>query len=887
MTDFDVQIYDLEVFKYDWIAVFRNPDQEQHTVFHNDTYGLRQFLRKKNLLLGGFNNKHYDDYVMLTMMTGGSPIEVKKHNDYIIKDKQPSWKFPFIQGKKKPYHTFDLRDDISDPNLSLKAIEGNLGLPIVESSVPFDIDRPLTKEEVQESIHYCKHDVNAAIELYKVRKEDYLDAKMMVGELYGVPPEIAIGLTNAKLSARVLKAKPHDFNDERDYVIPKQIDQTLIPQPVMDFFMQIHDKSISDVELFGDGKNKKGKTLSVWYKTGGGRCPVTYAWGGVHGAQPCITVTATDEYLIVNFDVESLYPNSMINFGYCSRAMENPDDYKNLVYTRIDYKHAGDTKKAGALKLVVNTVFGAMLSLFNALSDRRNGRSVCITNQMAITMLIMLLGQKCGSIDFLNINTDGLMFKIHKDEIEAAETIIEGWCETTGFNMERDDFQRVIQKDVNNYIGIKTNGKMKTKGTYTNLYKGGNFKTNSMQVIHKALVDYLVSGVLPEETIRAEKNIIAFQQIVKTGSSYAGSYQYINGERRKIQNVNRIYASNRKACGPIVKGKWTTPKPKKNKKTGETEVLPPKWSETIMANCPEHPLIDNENHACIADLDMQYYIDAAYDRIKKYKVIDKKTERILQAIKEEITIMPTVKKETTAAKTESAAGPLEEAIAKMNIYQKLQIARMDFLNAGVKKNGVNRFAEYKYFDLPDIVPAVTKIFNEVNLLCLTSFTAENAIGTLVNTDKPDETIVFTAPMKELDTRAKGMNSIQADGAVITYMRRYLYYLVLDIVENDTFDATQAKPEKPSADAPVSAPKKSKKPATPEQRKEIAEELIDADGKMTDTQLKSIKNGLKKLRDKSEEKYEPYIRTVMKKVKGGATKTEAESLLIEIGEKVKE
>lgn len=879
------QIFDLEVFQYDWIAVFRNPDEKTHTVIHNDNYALRKFMSDPALVLGGFNNKHYDNYILMTMLKGGSNIEVKKCNDWIIKEKQDGREFPFIKGMKRPFNAFDLRDDTVDPGLSLKAIEGNLGMSIVESSIPFDLDRPLTPEELEEVIRCCNHDVDATVELYKLRKDGYIEAKAEIGRMYNIPPEKAVGMTNATLAAKALDAHPVELDDEREYIIPDKIDTKRIPPPVLNFFMQIRDKSIPDAVLFGDGKGKQGLTLSAWIQTAGGRCPVKYAWGGVHGGQPRVTVTASEEWLIVNFDVGSLYPNSMRIFGYTSRAMKDPKAFDRMVETRMKYKHAGVKVKSGALKLPINTAFGAMLNKFNALQDRLHGRSVCITNQLAITMLIYDLGKNLSTIDFININTDGLMFKIHISEIDKAQDIVDAWCKETGFEMERDDFQKVIQKDVNNYIGIKTDGSIKTKGAYVSLYKGGNFKTNSLQVLHRATVEYLIHGVPVETTIRNEKNILAFQQIAKTGGTYDGAYQYIDGERRSIQNVNRIYAGKNTACGKIVKGKWVKEKRKKNKTTGKFEITtidPPQWSETILPDCPAHPLIDNENTAKIEDLDLQYYVDAAKKRIDKYMHIDRKTEKELEKITEVIKLMP-ARKTTTAPAPESApVKDPETALQELSIYEKLAIARMDFLTADIKKTGVNRFAEYKYFELSDIVPAALKILNKLNLLFVVTYSAEQATGTLININNPAEQIVFNSPMIELDTRAKGMNSVQALGSIETYQRRYLYMALFDIVEADTFDAMQGKPEegkKPEATKP-------QKPATPDERKEIAENLIDKDGAMTETQLKSIKNGLKKLRSISED-FEPFVNKVMKKAKAGMTKEDAEKALISIGNKIKE
>lgn len=869
----NIYIFDIEVLSHDWIVVAKNIETKAYTVIHNDNYHLRSFLDQPDIVLGGFNNKHYDDWVTLTMYLGGSNVEVKKHNDFIIKEKRNAWEFPFIQFKKRPFKSFDLRDDIADENISLKATEGNLGRAIVESGISFDIDRPLTPEELEELIKYCKEDVDSTECLYYERKEDYIDAKLLVAEMYGVPPEEAIGLTNAKLSARVLEAKYVERHDERDYVIPDNIDITKIPKVVLDFFMLIRDKSIPDAKLFGAGKGSKGMTLKAWIKTSIGSCPVTFAWGGVHGAKPCVTVEESEDRVIVNQDVGSLYPNSMINFGYCSRSMKDPEAYVKLVKKRLAYKKAGDKMRANALKLVVNTVYGAMLNLYNDLADRWAGRSVCISNQLAMMMLITQLAEQCKTIDFININTDGIMFTIDRKEVELSNVIIATWCEITKFEMERDDFVKVIQKDVNNYIGIKEDGSFKTKGGYVSLYDGGNFKTNSLAIIHKAVVDYLVKGIAPETTINECEDVFAFQNIVKTGGTYEGSYHYVNGAREPIQKVNRVYAVKDTKYGQVIKGKWITEKRSKDKATGKmvsTPVDPPVWSETVISECPDHAFIDNENVLTVDDLDKDYYIDMAKKRIDKYINIDSKVERELNKIKEVIEIM--------ATKTETkVTDPKEVEIRGLNIYGKLAVARGRFLASGVKKNGINRYAEFKYFTLEDIIPVKQSIFTDIGLVDCISFGTEVAVLTLTNIDNPEESIEFMSPLEKDESMIK--NPIQKLGAVETYVRRYLYMLLLDIVEADTVDAISGK-EETTTEAP-----KSNRPATPEKREEVKKELIDEGGEATDVQVKSIKNGLKKLRDKGD--YESYIMEIVNKIKAGLKKSEAEEILIEIGKKIEE
>lgn len=222
----------------------------------------------------------------------------------------------------------------------------------------------------------------------------------------------------------------------------------------------------------------------------------------------------------------------------------------------------------------------------------------------------------------------------------------------------------------------------------------------------------------------------------------------------------------------------------------------------------------------------------------------------------------------------------------LNIHQKLTIARRMFLEANVKKSGKNLYAEFKYFTLEDINPVKVSIFEMLGLSDNpVSFGTEVATLTLVNSDNPEEIIEFMSPLREDESLIK--NPIQKLGAIETYVRRYLYMLMLDIVEADAIEAVTDKPvDEDGKPAPATTAKKSNRPATPAERQETKGELIDKDGNATDTQIKSIKRGLKKLRDKNES-YEPYISETLKKIKKGMTKTEAEDQLIEIGKKIEE
>jgi hypothetical protein len=137
----------------------------------------------------------------------------------------------------------------------------------------------------------------------------------------------------------------------------------------------------------------------------------------------------------------------------------------------------------------------------------------------------------------------------------------------------------------------------------------------------------------------------------------------------------------------------------------------------------------------------------------------------------------------------------------MNVYQKLNEARAKFHKKALKKSGHNKFAGYNYFELGDFVIPAIEIFNEVGLTSIIRFGKEIAEFIVVNTEKPDEIIVFTSPMSS--AALKGCHEVQNLGAVQTYLRRYLWVAALEIVEHDALDSSA--PLREEKQAPIITP----------------------------------------------------------------------------------
>lgn len=785
-------IYDVEVFAFDWIVVFKDVESGVHTVIHNDSEALRECIFEDSIYVG-FNSKHYDQFIIKAAVCDLSPQEIKTLNDFLIGGGR-GWEYAPLKEFYFRFNNVDIRDDVQ-LGLSLKAIEGHMGMDIQETEVSFDLDRPLTEDELRQTVYYCTHDVDATHELMKLRA-DYLKTKKNLGKRAGIDEAKSLASTNAKLTAMMLRAERKEWDDGREYVYPENLDTAVIPKPILDFFETIHDMSIPDDVLF-----KTSFEIEI------GGMPCKYAWGGVHGSLTGYYEEATEDRVIQNRDVSSLYPSLIEIYNYLSRNVPDPELFYAIKHDRIQAKHNGDKQTAKDLKLPLNTVSGAQENRYNDLYDPLPTRSLRISGQLFLTVLTMRLLNACKTIKLLNLNTDGLMYSIDKSELALVNEIAHAWEAETKFELEVDDVQKVWIKDVNNLLMIKTDGEVKTVGGYLNYgvsVKGAWAINNNMVIVKKALIEYFVHGTPVEDTINGSTNIFDFQLIAKAGVKYREAYHIVDGEQVPVQRVNRVYATADERYGKLFKVKA------ENDSTAKIEML------------PEHCIIDNDNHLSIDNVDRTFYIEMAKKRINDFLGI--KPEKKPRGGKRKMAT-------TTTKKAENST--------PTNVYQRLLTARAKFLEHGVSKSGKHMELRYKYFELDDIVPIAIGIFTEVGLVPLVSFTDEQAVMTMVNTDNPDETIQFSCPMR-YPSENKMVNPVQALGSAQTYLRRYLYMIALDICEPDTIEPTTEKDN--------NAPAPKAPPATPEQREEVKKELTAPADNATPLQIKGLKAVLKKLKD---------------------------------------
>lgn len=569
-------VYDFEVFKYDWLVVIKNIVTKEYTIIVNNKEELKNFYEShKNDLFIGYNNKHYDDVILKTILNDQNPYSVSKL--IIDEEKSPYIIFRALKIKDLPLNSFDLIQDIK--GLSLKEVEGFMEMSIEESEIDFTIDRKLTQQEIDMTIKYCKHDVDASEMFLTKIRAPYLKSKLEIARLFNLPRNI-LNKTNADLVSMVLDAKRVKRDDEFKYDLPPELELNKY-------------KEILDLYVGHDLDYKQKKKVNV------AGVEHIYAWGGLHGALPNF------HYLgkLWQIDATSFYPTEMIQHHYMSRNLKDSSKFKELVETRIKAKREGNKGIADALKLLINSCYGAMKAPWNSLYDAKMANQVCISGQLFLTDLIEKIEPYSKLVQS---NTDGIVIipydeeKI-KEEIAKVEKRIR-------INFEIDEYSGIWQKDVNNYIILTKDGKVKSKGAYVSQYhrareKNKGFK-NSGRILDDAVVDYFIKGIDPRKTIEECDDVFAFQLICKMGGSYDSVYWPRESQNIKVNKVNRVYASKNKSDGHLYKLKIDS-----NGKERRDSI----------ANLPEHCLVDNSATCTIDDIDKEWYIQTAYKRIEDYK----------------------------------------------------------------------------------------------------------------------------------------------------------------------------------------------------------------------------------------------------------------------------
>lgn len=595
--------YDFEVFKHDWLVVLIDLDAKKETVIINDRDQLQRFYdQHKGVIWAGYNSRHYDQYILKAILCGFDPKEV---NDWIIVEERPGYRFSSLL-RNFPLINYDV---MPNPPISLKTLEAFMGHSIKETSVPFDIDRPLTEAELAETVKYCRHDVEETVEVWLRSIEEFNTTMFFVNHFH--LGSDCIGKTKAQLAATILggNRKGKTFDDEFKF-------------PILDC-VQL-DKYKAVASWYKNPINHDYRKTQEDVMVAG--VPHTFAWGGGHGA--IRQYHGSGVFIVI--DVTAYYPSLQKQFKIGYRVMDNPENFEFIHDSNIEFKRKGDKKARQPFKIMDNAISGQMKEPGSALFDPMSNNTICINGQLLLLDLIEHL-EAADCCQLIQNNTDGIIIKPHDydRDFDTIDDVVWEWEQRTGMKMDFDIFiGHIFQKDVNNYFLIdRETGAVKAKGAYVKKLSDLDY---DLPIVNRAIVEYFTTGAPPEKTIGACDSLRDFQKVVKVSSKYryalyspTTTTEKIRDEKGRLKTVIRfsggevqtdktfrVFASKDQSRGGIYKvsGKIVEGREKNPEK---------------FANTPDHCFIINDDVSAMPipdELDRQYYIDLAWKRLKDYGV---------------------------------------------------------------------------------------------------------------------------------------------------------------------------------------------------------------------------------------------------------------------------
>lgn len=605
------RFFDFEVFPNWWCCVFGDlPEdwkenkvtesiKDNFRVVSSDSPTARDDLMKelleKDVVKSGYNIKGYDLIIANAIRQGLNPQEVKIVNDLIInpnlayESKEHYILKSYIYKKLSSIEYVDLMDDCTG---SLKEKEAILGLNVLESNISFDKE-DLSEFDKQEVIHYCKQDVYAAAQFYMQVVDPYVVTKLAVGKHFNIPYNTCIKSSNARVVAMALGAVKRQWPDADKISIE-------LPEKIRGYCYENLPSKILDKIL----NNTDGFTVDLFGNT------VSFGNGGIHSVfKENLYVEEDEDYCLLNVDAESYYPSMLIQFKTLSRNVSNPDALKYVFEERMRIKHkpektAEDDSIQKADKLILNTTFGASGNKWLDLYDPYMCTKTCRVGQIFLASFACKINKTIPSATIIQTNTDGILVYLLRKDLDKLKELEHEWTQVSGINMEEDYVQKIWQRDVNNYLLVMTNGKVKRKGGWLNdtIYRPGYVTLASLQafVCTKAAQKYLLNKESVFKNIVSCTNLNDFAMVCTKGPTYRGVIQMMgNGTERELFKANRVIATIDENYGLIYKYKIYK---------GERRIAK-------MPNIPEHCLPVNEDLSSYdfrkdiqPRLDYSYYI---------------------------------------------------------------------------------------------------------------------------------------------------------------------------------------------------------------------------------------------------------------------------------------
>lgn len=550
-------VYDCEVYSNTFTATFKNVDTEEIKVFvihssRNDLDTLMAFINSYENTFVGYNSFSYDNQLL----------------NYLYKN----WAaFTFLESDQITYCLYTLSQKIIESDTKeymynlpfkwldlMKILYAQKSLKLIGVSLkwkklqelPFKPDKFISNEELEVLLKYNLNDVLITEVLYNNLKKE-IELRKEISQLYDIDAysEPRSGIANRileKVYSETTGLDKRQFKDLRTE--RKRVSFNDVIYPIVNFKSIELDLFLEEIKnhiYYGDTPYFT-KTLTyngVRYKLG---------LGGIHSVDSPGHFEATEDTYLIDADVASEYPAAVINNQLYPAHLGSKflKEFERLRDERIEAKHSGQKTKNEALKIVLNATVGKTLSKLSWLYDPLVNLKVTINCQLLMLMLVESLA--LVGIQTISANTDGILCIVPKSKLDIYYQKCKEWELLSKFELEYTKYKKYIRRDVNNYIAIKEDNKVKGKGVFLtedcsnyNLLDTLN-KGFDKPIVALAAYNFLVYNKPIKDTILNHTDIYDFCVAKKIDNKFTNIFETIeNGKyiKEELQKAVRYYIS--------------------------------------------------------------------------------------------------------------------------------------------------------------------------------------------------------------------------------------------------------------------------------------------------------------------------------------------------------
>ena len=522
-------ILDTEVYKNYFLCSFKSIEsgEYRHLEFYrgadSSVIGETLSILNKNLTIG-FNSNSYDLPILAAFVSGWGCQKLHALSKEIIESGKPAWVVckDYNIAVLAAWDHIDLIE-VAPGNASLKLYGARMHATKIQD-LPIEPDASIDPSDREVLRDYCENDLDTT-ELLYCSLEKQIGLRVAMSQQYGMDLR---SKSDAQIAETVIKSELEKLTRKsyrKPKLAPGQKYRYRDPGFVRfqsDVLQSRFEKMIDyEYEVSGKGTIKAPDFLREMFTLG----TSTYQMGigGLHSCEKSRLIRSNEKELLVDWDVASYYPSIILEQELAPKSMGKPflHVYRSLVTRRLEAKKRGDTVVADTLKICVNGSFGKLANQYSALYAPELFLQVVLTGQLALLMLIERMED--AGIKVVSANTDGVVCLVDRSKIRVMEDVAWNWELDTTYLLERAEYNALSCRDVNNYIAVRCDGKIKGKGIFAG---PGLMKNPDQQVIYKAVAAYIAEGVPVDKTIRASKDIRDFLIVrrVNGGAEWKGRF---------------------------------------------------------------------------------------------------------------------------------------------------------------------------------------------------------------------------------------------------------------------------------------------------------------------------------------------------------------------------